>query len=249
MFKRGFTLIEVLTVILIIGILTTITTFTYNASLSRSRDSQRLTDLKSVQNALEQYYLDKREYPNVQVPVNQDYVSSYPWVAKYELELFAPGSWSCTQPTDGTKTFLAPRYIATMPEDPQYKLALEGGDGGCRIVAPQGRSRGSRQYMYAPLSVDYESDDRDGGITDGYYLLARMERANNTTTSLGPIRSRLQAFDFTKKFINLPGGNVEYGRGTNGWGEDMPSYYYCSKNGIPTDDICDFNYFLSNKDR
>ena len=63
MSKRGFTLIEILTVILIIGVLVSVTSYVFNSSLIRSRDTQRKTDLDTIKNALEQYYLDTRTYP------------------------------------------------------------------------------------------------------------------------------------------------------------------------------------------
>ncbi len=59
----GFTLLELLVVMTIIAILAAIGLSNYTRSLSRGRDARRRSDLKTIQNALEQYYLAKGVYP------------------------------------------------------------------------------------------------------------------------------------------------------------------------------------------
>jgi uncharacterized protein (TIGR02145 family)/prepilin-type N-terminal cleavage/methylation domain-containing protein len=61
---RGFTLIELLVVIAIIGILTTVTTFSVANLRAKSRDTKRITDIKKIQLALENYYRDEQSYPD-----------------------------------------------------------------------------------------------------------------------------------------------------------------------------------------
>ncbi|KUK79545.1 MAG: hypothetical protein XD95_0310 [Microgenomates bacterium 39_7] len=56
--RSGFTLLELLIVITIIGILTSLAMVSYSSAQRRARDSQRQADLKAIQNALEQYYAD-----------------------------------------------------------------------------------------------------------------------------------------------------------------------------------------------
>ncbi len=61
----GFTLLELLVVITIIAILAAIGLGNYTRTLSRGRDAKRRADLKAIQNALEQYYVNHNNtYPS-----------------------------------------------------------------------------------------------------------------------------------------------------------------------------------------
>lgn len=63
--KNGFTLLELLVVIGIIGILVALATVSYSATQKGARDSKRKQDLIAIQNALEQYYsATSYKYPN-----------------------------------------------------------------------------------------------------------------------------------------------------------------------------------------
>jgi len=63
--NKGFTLIELLIVVLLIGILSGILLGVINVGgiRSKSRDSQRIADLRRIQVALELYFADNRAYP------------------------------------------------------------------------------------------------------------------------------------------------------------------------------------------
>lgn len=60
---RGFTLIEVLTVVAIIGLLASIILVGLGSFRARARDARRIADLRSTQNALELYYTKFSQYP------------------------------------------------------------------------------------------------------------------------------------------------------------------------------------------
>ena len=61
--KSGFTLIEVLIVVSIIGLLSSVVLVGLRGFRSQGRDVRRIADLKSIQNGLELYYNTKGNYP------------------------------------------------------------------------------------------------------------------------------------------------------------------------------------------
>jgi len=68
--RQGFTLIELLVVIAIIGLLSTLAVVALNNARSKSRDAKRVSDIKSIQTALELFFADKSTYP-----VTADFIS------------------------------------------------------------------------------------------------------------------------------------------------------------------------------
>ena len=77
MAKRGFTLLELIVVITIIGILTTFGYLNYATSLEKSRDGKRKADLEQIRSALEMYRADETQYPltgNLSI-LDPDYIS------------------------------------------------------------------------------------------------------------------------------------------------------------------------------
>jgi len=65
--KKGFTLVELLIVIAIIGVLSTIAFVSLNRARSKARDAKRIADVRQLQSALELFYNDQTEpeYPMV----------------------------------------------------------------------------------------------------------------------------------------------------------------------------------------
>jgi prepilin-type N-terminal cleavage/methylation domain-containing protein len=59
--KKGFTLIELLVVIAIIGLLSTLAVVSLNSARGKARDARRISDVKTVQTALELYKSDHGE--------------------------------------------------------------------------------------------------------------------------------------------------------------------------------------------
>lgn len=62
--KSGFTLVELVTVIAIIAVILAIGASFYFTAQRNARDSQRKTDLKKIQLALENFYAENGAYPN-----------------------------------------------------------------------------------------------------------------------------------------------------------------------------------------
>lgn len=68
--SRGFTIVELLIVIVVIGILAAITIVSYNGVASRAQDTQRASDLESIKEALEIYKVqdENNSYPERHMP-------------------------------------------------------------------------------------------------------------------------------------------------------------------------------------
>ena len=65
--KKGFTLLELMIVIVILGVLTTLISGNFLNSLKRGRDTRRKADLQNIQKALELFYEDKKAYPTFNI--------------------------------------------------------------------------------------------------------------------------------------------------------------------------------------
>jgi len=62
--RKGFTLVELLVVIAIIGLISTLAFVSLNSTRARARDAVRLSDVDSIQTALELYYSENDKYPS-----------------------------------------------------------------------------------------------------------------------------------------------------------------------------------------
>jgi len=61
--RQGFTLIELLVVMAVIGLLAAIALFSIDNIKSKSRDTRRVADVKSIQEGLAMYHNDNQVYP------------------------------------------------------------------------------------------------------------------------------------------------------------------------------------------
>lgn len=146
--NTGFTLIELLVVVAIIGILTTITTVSLTAARRRSRDTGRVANIRSTQNALELYFTHRADYPPVGTAIAAPSVSE-PWI-------LGGADRRCLDISDagfvancGGQTFLSPvpsdiapdsdfRYYKPGVRDYTIAFALEGEVGDLRDVDGNG---------------------------------------------------------------------------------------------------------------
>lgn len=95
--QGGFTIVELLIVIVVIAILAAITIVAYNGIQQRARDSTRTSDIVSIQKALELYRADNGIYPSVGTDNSG-----------YNLSTLSAA--------------LVPTYINSIPNDPNTSL-------------------------------------------------------------------------------------------------------------------------------
>lgn len=63
--KKGFTIVELLIVIVVIGILATLVIVTFTGIQQKGRNSQRQTDINAVDSHVEAYYAQSGNYPTL----------------------------------------------------------------------------------------------------------------------------------------------------------------------------------------
>ena len=63
--QRGFTIVELLIVIVVIGILAALVITTFNGIQQKGRDTERQTDIKALHGQLEAYYAQNGYYPTL----------------------------------------------------------------------------------------------------------------------------------------------------------------------------------------
>lgn len=61
--QSGFTIVELLIVIVVIGILAALVITTFTGIQQKARDTERQTDIKALQGQIEAYYAQKGNYP------------------------------------------------------------------------------------------------------------------------------------------------------------------------------------------
>lgn len=109
--KRGFTLMELLVAIAIVGILAGIGSIAFSSVQQRGRDAKRKEDLQSLKIALEAYHADNNQYSPS--PCTDPTFTS---------------SDATQQPQQRWIDFLTPTYIKQLPVDPKpgftYQLSV-----------------------------------------------------------------------------------------------------------------------------
>lgn len=121
---KGFTIVELLIVIVVIAILAAISIVAYNGIQQRGRDSQRQSDVKTIAKALELYYIDNGRYP----PGNGSTTINPGWSTT------ADASWA------NLRSILVPKYISDLPSDPisTPNVSVQGSGYNYAYFADQG---------------------------------------------------------------------------------------------------------------
>lgn len=103
---KGFTLVELLVVMAILGVLVTLIAGGFRTAQMRGRDAKKKSDLKEIANSLEIYFSDHGKYP----PSSGGQLMGCPATT-------GSCAWGSGEFTDGQTV-----YFKTMPKDPSPSM-------------------------------------------------------------------------------------------------------------------------------
>lgn len=123
--QKGFTLIELLVVIAVLGIMAAIVMIAIDpgTQLARARDAQRKADVRTIANALEQYYTINLAYPaktpNCELSTGSNAGDSdTDWGKCSNVSGYTPGTdWD--QNSNIYKGLVEGKYLKDLPVDPK----------------------------------------------------------------------------------------------------------------------------------
>ena len=159
--KKGFTIVELLIVIVIIGILAAVTIVAYNGVTQRANEASLASDLNGASMLLATYRIDNGTYPTS----NDCTVGLSP--APPRICLHVSGS-----------NILASYTVDTsLPGSPHYKLIITNGGGSSYVTDDQGPTK-------SPATVAVT-----GGVTtvDGAYTVRTFMSSGTLTVSNGTL--------------------------------------------------------------
>lgn len=130
--KKGFTLLELIVVISIIGFILAIALSSLNEARKKSRDSFRLSQLVQLRSALQLYFSTNGAFP----------LQSGSWASSEALDTAALGPKGGNNWIAGTPTFVGPNTISTLPHDPVGDAPTNWNDINCTAAGTR------RAYRY-----------------------------------------------------------------------------------------------------
>lgn len=140
--QKGFTIVELLIVIVVIGILATLVIVTFSGIQQRARDTQRQTDINALQGHMEAYFAQTGNYPTLAM------VTDATWRAA-NMKGLDPEALNAP---DGTA------IAATLPTN-GYQLTTTAGGAACTVT-------GTGAAMTADCDAYTLTADLEGSTTN-----------------------------------------------------------------------------------
>lgn len=135
--QKGFALIEILLVISIIALMTSVLLAALRTTRAKTRDARRISDMKTIAAALGAYHIDNSQYPSC--PGTDGSLAA------------GIAGMACL------KAALVPQYLRSLPQDPLYPGATYQYDNYCGIPQQYG-------LQYYRLWANTEMPQQSGGI-------------------------------------------------------------------------------------
>ena len=156
---KGFTLVELLVVMAVIGILASLSVPVLNSVRVRSRDTKRKADIDSIKKALIIYYEDKKTFP----------ISSGDNSCSTDWDCIGTGF----EALKGSKG-LIPLYSDKLPDDPKMIIVSDPLSDGKSFAY---------MYLSCPTTVSIGTICEGALKTNGaFFLAARLENSNDGDT-------------------------------------------------------------------
>lgn len=188
----GFTIVELLIVIVVIGILSAIAIVSYNGAQNTARNAQRLDDINRVADLLDIYYTKNGTYP---VTTNQPQAN---WKS-----VDVRTDDNCTNGT--SQADWIPNMTETLPQSNQVGAVGADGEKGCYLYASNGtdfvlsawnmisspqtstlyRRQGFREFQTSSSTQFYTCNSNTvGGANSGYNVNADYYKHSYTITNI-----------------------------------------------------------------
>lgn len=147
-YSAGFTLVELMVVISIIGILAALLLTNFNSARQRTRDAARKADLRQIKSALRLYYNDYQQYPDNGGSGN--------------AQIMGCGAAGVTACTWGGEFSAGPAgsvtiYMKQLPVDPTN--ATVGSDDYIFKYTLDPDGSGSTEHFYLETYLENEADE------------------------------------------------------------------------------------------
>lgn len=109
--RHGFTIVELLVVIVVMGVLFSVGVSAYSGVQQKTRDTQRVSDMKTIMKALEMYKTQTGEYPPVSTGTNT--------ISGWEVSSISPSQFLAPLKTLGV--------VSQVPVDPTNTGTVNNG--------------------------------------------------------------------------------------------------------------------------